>query len=227
MTMGPHADALKLLNKQQKIEVRKADGGALESGALTCSTMGGRVVRFPTIHPTAELAQPMLASVPCPMEVSEVGGLTEAGDKTEASGAGEGERGLKIVLVVARRGGKKGSRAHRPMSDQRVQLAALERSRPGCRQGALLGTIRLCMIQSQWHQQRSAFGGLSRAKPSATYVVRSALQHTTPGAALAGGHGAIWLHQKITGLPITAGQKAASTCVHVQIAGRTSNGSQA
>ena len=79
------------------------------------------------------------------------------------------------------------------------------------------------MIQSRWHQQRSAFGGLSRAKRAATYVVRSALKHTIPGAALAGGHEAVWLHHKITGLPITAGQKAASTCVHVQIAGRTSN----
>ena len=41
MTMGPHADALKLLNKQQKIVVRKVDGGEFESGALTCSSMGG------------------------------------------------------------------------------------------------------------------------------------------------------------------------------------------
>ena len=33
-----------------------------------------------------------------------------------------------------------------------------------------------------------------------------------------GGHGAVWLHQKITGLPRTAGQRVASTCVHAQIA---------
>ena len=41
------------------------------------------------------------------------------------------------------------------------------------------------------------------------------------GVALAGGggHGAVWLHHKITGLPIAAGQRAASTCVYDQIAG--------
>ena len=89
--MGPHADSLKLLNKQQEIVVRKVDGGKFESGALTCSTMGGwGVVRFPITHSTADLPQPMLASVSCPVEVSEGGGLTEAGDNTEASGAGEG-----------------------------------------------------------------------------------------------------------------------------------------
>ena len=62
---------------------------------------------------------------------------------------------------------------------------------------------------------------------SLTCVVRSALQHITPGVALAGGYGAVWLQHKITGLPISAGQKAAPTCVDVQIAGRTSNGRRA
>ena len=48
----------------------------------------GGLVRFSITHPTADLAQPMLASVPCSVEVSEGGGLTKAGDNTEASGAG-------------------------------------------------------------------------------------------------------------------------------------------
>ena len=62
---------------------------------------------------------------------------------------------------------------------------------------------------------------------SLTCVVRSALQHITPGVASAGGYGAVWLHQKITGLPFSVDQKTASTCVDVQIAGRTSNGRRA
>ena len=100
MTMGPHADALKLLNKQQNIEMRKVDGGAFESGALTCSMMGGGVVRFPTTYPTPDFAQPMLASVPCPVEVSEGGGMTEAGDNTDASGAEERGGGGVACFVV-------------------------------------------------------------------------------------------------------------------------------
>ena len=50
---------------------------------------GGGGVRFPTTHPTADLAQPMLASVPCPVKISEGGRLIEAGINAEASGAVE------------------------------------------------------------------------------------------------------------------------------------------
>ena len=39
-------------------------------------------------------------------------------------------------------------------------------------------------------------------KRATTYVLRSALQHTTPGVTLAGGRGAVWLHQNITGGPL-------------------------
>ena len=37
---------------------------------------------------------------------------------------------------------------------------------------------------------------------STYYIKRIALQHTTPGVALVGGHGAVWLHQNITGGPL-------------------------
>ena len=102
---GPHADALKTLNKQQKIVIREGDGWTFESGALTCSTLGREVIRFPAPHSTVVLAQPMPAGVPCPVEISVGGGLIETGDNTEASWAGEG-RGLKIVVEGERRGGE-------------------------------------------------------------------------------------------------------------------------
>ena len=55
--------------------------------------------------------------------------------------------------------------------------------------------------------------------------VRSALKHYHTGGRIGGrGHRAVWLHRNITGLPITAGQRATLQCVlHTQIAGRTSN----